>query len=710
MISRDEASPFPSSSCQTLVDVLRWRAKHEPDRPAYLYLKNGLTAERQLTYADLDRQVRMVAAWLQGHARPGDRALLLYGGGLEVVIAFWACLYAGITAIPAPPPDAAKTKHSLPRLKGIVRDAQVTLVLASHDVLEALTPYRGDLGLGPEVLWCDTSATEFESAAVETEHSPSPEDLAYLQYTSGSTSDPKGVMVTHASLLHHSAILSQAVQGTQESRSLTWLPYFHDYGLIHGIIVPVFLGTPSYLMSPLAFLKSPIKWLTAIAAYRITHSGGPNFAYEHCLRASTVGERPSLDLSSWKVASCGAEPVRASTISAFVAAWKDCGFSPDAFTPAYGMAEYTLLVSAKAAHSRQTILEIDGRALALGRVVPAQTPEAFVHQVVSCGAPIGDTVVAIVDPHTKTRCAQDRVGEIWLAGKSAAQGYWNRPAETAEAFHAYLADTGEGPFLRTGDLGFLRDGEVYITGRRKDLIIIRGRNYYPQDVELTAEQAHPALRLRGGAAFSIDTEAGEQAVFVHEVERATPQDQLESIVSSVRQQVAEQHELHLSGIVLIKAGSLPRTSSGKVQRGVCKDLFLHDGLQIVVKSVSDAAGEPGDRDLHQESHTRLSDSQAVEEYIRQVLAEQLKMPLSAIAATTSLANLGLDSLMTSMVKNRLERRLGISPSFAQLLSESTIRELAGEICRSQTSEGAASELFESDQSLSGNGHRPGHEC
>src|SRR5215217_2115595 len=365
-------------SCQTLVELLRWRGQDEPDGLAFSYLKSNGASEHQLTNAALDRQARTLATWLQKHGHPGDRALLLFGGGLDVVIAFWACLYSGIVAVPAPPPDAAKAKHSLPRLKSIVRDAHITLILASDDVQVALEPYRADLGLGAEVQWCDPAAIKSDGPESAKEYVPTPETLAYLQYTSGSTSDPKGVMVTHASLLHHSAILSQAVQGTQESRSLTWLPYFHDYGLIHGIIVPVFLGTPSYLMSPLAFLKSPIKWLMAIATYRITHSGGPNFAYEHCLKAASPGQQATLDLSSWKVATCGAEPVRASTISAFVAAWRDCGFSPDAFTPAYGMAEYTLLVSAKPAQTRQTILEIDGQALALGRVVPAEAPDAFV--------------------------------------------------------------------------------------------------------------------------------------------------------------------------------------------------------------------------------------------------------------------------------------------------------------------------------------------
>src|SRR5215217_1059943 len=318
-------------SCQTLVELLRWRGQDEPDGLAFSYLKSNGASEHQLTNAALDRQARTLATWLQKQGHPGDRALLLFGGGLDVVIAFWACLYAGIVAVPAPPPDAAKAKRSLPRLKSIVRDAQLTLVLASHDVQVALEPYRADLGFGAEVQWCDPAAIESDEGEFAKEYVPAPDTLAYLQYTSGSTSDPKGVMVTHASLLHHSAILAEAVHGNHESRSLTWLPYFHDYGLIHGLIVPVFLGTPSYLMSPLAFLKSPMRWLAAIGVHRITHSGGPNFAFEHCLRVISAEQRATLDLSSWTVASCGAEPIRASTITNFVTTFKDCGFRPDAF-------------------------------------------------------------------------------------------------------------------------------------------------------------------------------------------------------------------------------------------------------------------------------------------------------------------------------------------------------------------------------------------
>ena len=362
-------------SCHTLVELLRQRAQDEPDRLAFSYLKNNGSSEHQLTYAALDRQARILAAWLQKQGHPGDRALLLFGSGLDVVIAFWACLYAGIVAVPAPPPDAAKAKHSLPRLKSIVRDAQVTLVLASHDVQVALEPHRADLGFGAEVQWCDPAAIESDGRESAKEYVPAPDTLAYLQYTSGSTSDPKGVMVTHASLLHHSAILSEAVRGNHESRSLTWLPYFHDYGLIHGFIVPVFLGTPSYLMSPLAFLRTPMSWLAAIGAHRITHSGGPNFAFEHCLRVISPEQRATLDLSSWTVASCGAEPIRASTIADFVATFKDCGFHPGAFSPAYGMAEYTLLVSVKNSRAPQRILQIDGRALALGEIVTCRGRE-----------------------------------------------------------------------------------------------------------------------------------------------------------------------------------------------------------------------------------------------------------------------------------------------------------------------------------------------
>lgn len=671
--------PPDSPEGPTLIDVIRWRAIHEADGLAYLHLKNGLTVDRQLTYAELDHRARRVAGWLQQYAQPGDRALLLYARGLDVVIAFWGCLYAGVIAVPAPPPDPVSPKRSIPRLTSIIHDSGAGLVLSTADGIGAVRALSTDLGLGDNVQFVDSAALSSEWADRWTSRFYPSEDLAFLQYTSGSTSDPKGVMVSHGNLVSHCKALHAAARSKGESRSLTWLPYFHDYGLIHGVVAPVFAGHPSYLMPPLLFLKQPIRWLEAITAHRITHSGAPNFAYEYCMRSIEPSQRTSLNLGSWEIASCGAEPIRASTMAGFVEAYRPYGFRAEAFSPAYGMAECTLLISLKAPGTMPAIAKLDAAALEEGRVAHPTSAEAPVRPVVGCGIPIGDMSIKIVAVDGTGCCAPDAVGEIWLSSQSVAQGYWNRPDETEQVFHARLPGTGEGPFLRTGDLGFLTDGQLYITGRQKDLIIVRGRNHYPHDIELTVEGSDSALRPGGGAAFSVDGQTGEQVVVVQEIDRHAKDYQIEDVCARIRQQVAEQHELHVAEIVLIKAGSLPKTSSGKVQRGACRQAYLTKTLSVIGISRApalalqqfDEAAFPAD-----ESPSINPERAGVESYLQDLMAEQLGVAPAQITLKAPLAGFGLDSLMTSIIKNRLEQRFGVSPSFAQWLSEWTLRDVA----------------------------------
>lgn len=664
----------------SLVELLRWRAAQEPETLAYAFLKDGIAPEQELTYGALDHKARVLAGWLQANSHVGDRALLLYSRGLDVIVAFWACLYAGVIAIPAPPPDPVRARQSLPRLKSIVQDAQVRLVLSSREVMDAFLPHLRAVGLDSTLQWCDSAGVEPEWVGRWNEYRPPEDGLAYLQYTSGSTSDPKGVMLTHANLLRHSEMLSQAAACGDDCRSLTWLPYYHDYGLVHGVIVPVFLGSPSYLMSPVAFLKQPLRWLEAISRHRITHSGGPNFAYDYCVRAEATARGLELDLSSWRVASCGAEPIRASTIKAFLNAFQGYGLRAEAFAPAYGMAEYTLLVSMKATPLLHTVMSMDARALERGEVVASKESDSPIRPVVGCGAPIGDTKVAIVEPATMRRCAPDRVGEVWLAGRSMAQGYWNRPEETAQTFGAILADTGEGPFLRTGDLGFIKDGQVFITGRLKDLIIVRGRNHYPQDLERTVEEAHHALRAGGGAAFSIDEDGEEHVVVLQEVLRNVRSFDCEEIAANIREAVAAQHELQVYEVVLIKAGSLPKTSSGKVQRRASRDAYLSGLLTVVGRSrFKHGASVPAAGVLTREmllampAEARVG---AIAQYLQQLAAGALSIPSERVSLQHPLTSLGLDSLAAVQLRNRVEEALGVSVSLSTLLENTSLEQLA----------------------------------
>jgi acyl-CoA synthetase (AMP-forming)/AMP-acid ligase II len=415
-------------------------------------------------------------------------------------------------------------------------------------------------------------------------HEPevSSDTLAFLQYTSGSTGTPKGVMVSHGNLLHNSEYIKQAFELTPDSVSVTWLPSFHDMGLIDGIIQPLYTGFPVFLMPPASFVQQPIRWLQAISRYRATHCGGPNFGYELCVSKITPEQRENLDLSSWCSAYNGAEPVRKDTLKRFSAAFKPCGFRASSFYPCYGMAETTLMVSGGGVKDEPVYCTVQADTLEQNRVVEASEDTQNVRHLVGCGRSWLETKIVIADPELLTRCAPGKVGEIWVSGASVAQGYWNRPEQTKQNFNAYLADTGEGPFLRTGDLGFLQGSELFITGRIKDVIIIRGRNHYPQDIELTVEKSHSALRPGCGAAFAVEIEGRERLVVVQELERSYLRKlDVNEVVGNIRQAVVAQHGLQVYATVLVKTGSIPKTSSGKIQRHACCSGFLTGSLNVM---------------------------------------------------------------------------------------------------------------------------------
>ncbi len=560
-----------------LVDVLRFRARQEADRTAYVFLQNGDTEQEALNYRQLDEAARGIAGELSGLGAFGERAFLLYPPGLEFIKAFFGCLYAGVVAIPLP-----VVKRSLPRLQAVARDARARFLLTDARTRPALD----DGGSRPPefeaMQWITTdelrgSPDRWEPQSLEAG------SLAYLQYTSGSTASPKGVMVTHGNLLRHLADIEQAWGYSADGATVTWVPHFHDYGLVDGLLEPLYAGIPCYVMSPTAFYMRPARWLQAISRYRATHTQGPNSGYEHCLRRVRPEQLEGLDLRCWRTASNGGEPVRPDTARGFVAALEPYGFGRQAFYPSFGLAEATLLVSTKRHDQAPAIRSLDADALERHSAVEATAGSArSVREVVSCGPPIGTLKVVIADPQTRQRLADGAVGEIWVKGPGLAVGYWENPTETERTFAARLADTGEGPYMRTGDLGFLKEGELSVTGRIKDVIIVRGRNHYPQDVELTVETSHAALRPGHGAAFSVEAEGEERLVVVQEVERAHLRGIVaEDVVGDIREAVAEAHELSVHAVVLTKPGSVPMTSSGKVRRAACRVLFLEGTLEAV---------------------------------------------------------------------------------------------------------------------------------
>jgi acyl-CoA synthetase (AMP-forming)/AMP-acid ligase II len=388
-------------------------------------------------------------------------------------------------------------------------------------------------------------------------------------------------MVSHGNLMCNSEYMKQMWDFTPESVMVTWLPLFHDMGLIYGALQPLYHGFPCYLMAPVSFVQKPICWLQAISRYRATHSGAPNFAYELCVRKINAEQRATLDLNSWHMTLNAAEPVRAETLHRFAETFKPCGFDLATFCCGYGLAEATLMVTGIPNGKDPSFYKVQAEALAQNQVIEARTEEK-VQTLAGCGPSGIDTKVIIVHPESLTECSPTEVGEILVSGSTVAQGYWQRTEETERTFRAYLKDTQEGPFLRTGDLGFLKDGELFITGRLKDVIITRGQNHYPQDIELTVEQSHSALRPDCGAAFIVEVKGEERLVVLQEVERTWRRKlDVEAVVRAIRKAVAQEHELQVYAIVLIETGSIPKTSSGKIQRSACRAKFMDGTLNAL---------------------------------------------------------------------------------------------------------------------------------
>ena len=572
----DGCLPVPATNTLTVIDILRWRALHEPGKNAYTFLRDGLTAEGNLTYGELDRQARAIAAVLQDCATLGERVLLLYPPCLEFIPAFFGCLYAGLVAIPAYPPRPNKSN---PRIEAIVRDAKPSVALTMSELLPKIqAQFPEDFGFPTR--WI---AAERLAAGLE-DHWKDPgvkaDSLAYLQYTSGSTATPKGVMVGHGNLMNNLHYLDEGWQHTRGSVIVTWLPTFHDMGLVYGVLEPLFRGFPCFQMPPVSFLQRPIRWLRAISNYKATHSAAPNFAYELCLRKIKPEERENLDLSSWIAAVNGAEPIRKETLDRFSQTFQSCGFRSQAFCPGYGLAEATLKVSASRTTDKPVFCTVDAAELEKNHLSLLEGEDTRQRQrtFVGCGRPEMSTQVVIVDPLSLAPCPPDQVGEIWVSSPSVTQGYWNRPEENSRLFGACLTggETGAvaGPFLRTGDLGFLREGELFVTGRLKDLIIIRGQNHYPEDIERTVERCHPAFRHGCCAAFSVDIDNEERLIVMQEVARTSRNLPPEEFVEAVRQAVAEAHDLQVYKVVLLEPGGILKTSSGKIQRRACRASYL----------------------------------------------------------------------------------------------------------------------------------------
>ena len=673
-----------ASIAPTIVDLLRQRAAYRPHDRAFTFLVDGENEELNITYAELDRKARALGAWLLSEGMAGKRVLLLYPSGLDFIAAFMGCLYGGAIAVPAYPP---RKNRSVERIEAIAADADASVALTTRDVVDRFDALRATAPSLEHLIWKVDS--ELDVAWADRWERPDIDGstLAFLQYTSGSTGTPKGVMLSHENLLHNSLRIMQAFEITRSQSGVFWLPSFHDMGLIGGILVPLYGGKFNVLMSPVAFLQKPLRWLQAISKYRATISGGPNFAYELCVRKTTPEQRATLDLSSWTLAFNGAEPVRAETIDAFCEAFAPCGFRREAFYPCYGLAESTLMVTGGMKFEPPVVRSFDAASIETGAAVvrPANAPA--VRRLVGSGRELDGQDVLIVDPQSCEALPPGRVGEIWVSGPSVAQGYWNRGDASAATFGAMLTQSDQpspdqavttwqpnpGPYLRTGDLGFFDNGELFVAGRLKDLIIIRGRNHYPQDIEHAVEEASTLVRAGSIAAFAVDVDGRERVTVVAEVERGKREPaEVAAAFEAIRKRLATEHELAVEAIVLVRPNSVPKTSSGKIQRHACKRQFLDGTLEVVDQHIGwlqPAAPAPGsdqprlarqrpvgeasrggraDRELPQEI------VQAVFDHVRRIAKERA----GNLTLDTNIVELGLDSLERMEIVASLEEAFG----------------------------------------------------
>jgi acyl-CoA synthetase (AMP-forming)/AMP-acid ligase II len=542
-------------SAETIAEVLRRRAELTPHKRVFLFLDRGEHEGASCTFAQLDRRARAIARRLAALGARGKQVLLPNPPGLEFVANFFGCLYAGAVAVPACSSLLSVRKHD--RLRCVVEDAEVEFILAAST--DSLTSFResiaGEEWISRVTLLATDQVPETEAA----EWSPAncgADNVAYIQYSSGSTSSPKGVVISHRNVMCNQWMFQQTLRTSEDSVVVSWLPHFHDMGLVAIMQRAIYVGMSVVLMAPLEFIRRPVQWLRAISRYRASISMAPNFAYDLCVERVKDEAIAELDLSCWEVALNGSEPVKAETMKRFAEKFGKTGFRTESFYPGYGLAEATVFVCSR---------------------VPSQ-PVVSRRQVVSCGPASASERVLIVDPKTHRRCSEGTEGEIWVAGPHVAQGYWKRPDETRDAFKAYLNDNGTGPFLRTGDLGFLLDGELHVTGRLKELIILHGKNHYPQDIEATVATSHPLLRRDCGAAFSIEVTGREELVVLQEVKRQTPAEKSFEIRCAIRQALAEDRAIKPHSVVLLKPNTIPKTSSGKIMRSACRADFLRNSF------------------------------------------------------------------------------------------------------------------------------------
>ncbi|RFU83411.1 non-ribosomal peptide synthetase, partial [Streptomyces triticagri] len=646
-----------------LVEMLALRAAETPDATAYILVEED-GSERRLSYRELDTRARAVAASMQADGLAGGQSLLLYPPGEEYIVGFFGCLYSGTAAVPVYPPTSPR---GLERLLEIVRDAQATTALTDDATLQLVRAMGDQIDGLSGLAWQATDTVPQDAADAWQEFLPGSDALAFLQYTSGSTGAPKGVMLRHGNLIENSRVIATANGSSPDSVGVSWLPPYHDMGLIGGILQPVYSGFPCVLMAPMAFIRQPLRWLDAISRHGGTMSAAPDFAYAECVRRITEEQRAGLDLSSWQHAMVGAEPVRRRTLDDFARVFGPHGFRRTSFHPCYGLAEATLFVTGGKPVPEPSVVSLTEHGVVADDGSLAAEDGVT---LIGCGTVQGDDHVVVVDTESLRPVADGEVGEIWVSGPSVAQGYWGRPEQTELTFAAQPAEPDGRSYLRTGDLGFRHAGELYVTGRIKDLIVVRGRNHYPQDIEYTAELSHELLVPNRAAAFGLDDGDGERVALVHEVSRQFREEDTDEVLAAVRSAVSVEHGLALADIALVKMGSLPRTSSGKIRRRATRERFLAGEFKVLAHADGSEPVGGSAAALFADDPTGIGARVAAR------VGEILGVPVEQVSATQPLVAQGLDSLRAVQLRSALEAEFEASVPLAELMDETSVGRLA----------------------------------
>ena len=663
-----------AQSSKTYVEVIKKRTIADPDHVVFRFLENGVDESETLTYRQLEIRSKAVGAVMQSHGKKGDRVLLLFPAGLQYVASLFACFYSGMVAVPAYPP---RRNRNLNRVLSIVQDAGAQMALVTRQVYDDIERNFAELPLLREIHWIvyedidDTEAKNWKKTEIL------PEDVAIIQYTSGSTGNPKGVMLSQLNLLYNSEYIRLTFDFSKETTiGMNWLPIFHDMGLIGGILQSAFLGGLNIGMPPVQFIKSPFKWLKAITKYKATVGGGPNFSYDYCVEKISEEEKKELDLSSMKTFYCGAEPVRKETMESFATAFASCGAKPEQLYPVYGMAETTLIATGGLQKEAPKYLRVKQDKLSQNRVEIADEKDKKAIELVGCGTAWLETEIAIVNPKTFEKTEAMEVGEIWIAGPTVAKGYWNKPEETKRTFEATLNGSGQGPFLRTGDLGFVYEKELYITGRLKDLIIIRGVNHYPSDIEYTVAHSHPDLRPNACAAFSILKNGVEKLVIVQELKRsALRKTDFNPVMDEIRRSIAEEYELEAYAIVLIRTGSLPLTSSGKIQRRQTRYNFVNKKLNVVASwQIKEQPSEKSNTSRPKETASEGN----IREWLIKWIINNQHFRRSDIDLDKEITAYGIDSLSAVTLEQEISEQFGFDWHVSSFMLNPTINGLAKE--------------------------------